>query len=52
MGNTWDGGLEREYPDTVEYCDILFFDACDVGLCSVVRRADCGGEVISGGRDG
>lgn len=36
----------------MEYCDILFLEACDVGRCSVVRRPEWGGDVINGGRDG
>lgn len=51
MGKMCDGGREREYPDTLEYWDILFLEAWDVWRCSV-RRAERGGEVIRGGKDG
>lgn len=40
MGNTCDGGRERDMPDMVEYCESLFFEACDVERCIVGRRAD------------
>lgn len=34
----------------MEYCESLFFDACESGRCKLDRRA--GGEVISGGSGG
>lgn len=51
MGNSWEGGREREGIElTVEYCDRRFLDACDIGRGSVLLRA--GGEVMSGGSGG
>ena len=49
-GKICDGGRDLEGMELVEYCDNLFFDACEVGLCKVDRRA--GGDVISGGKGG
>ena len=49
-GNTCEGGRDLEGTELVEYCDNLFFDAWEIGLCKVVRRA--GGDVISGGSGG
>jgi hypothetical protein len=45
-----DGGRDLEGIELTEYCDNLFFDACEVGRCRVDRRE--GGDVISGGNGG
>lgn len=45
-----DGGRDLEGIEFTEYCDNLFFDACEVGLCRVDRRE--GGDVINGGNGG
>lgn len=50
MGNTWEGGRDLEGTEWVEYCESLFFDACEFGRCKVERRE--GGDVTSGGRGG
>ena len=42
-----EGGLERAAPEPVEYWDSRCFEACDIGLGSVLRRE--GGEVMRGG---
>lgn len=45
-----DGGRDLEGMEFTEYCDNLFFDACEVGRCRLVRRE--GGDVINGGNGG
>ena len=49
MGKTWDTGRDRGGMEPVEYCDSLFFDACDIGRERLVRRT--GGDAASGGNE-
>lgn len=46
----WDGGLDLEGPEVLEYCDSRFFDAYERGRWRVDRLA--GGDVINGGNGG
>ena len=49
----YEGGRDRDGIEAVEYCDSLFFGACDIGLgrtvCGVPELSD---DVIRGGRTG
>ena len=53
---TWkicDGGLDfGALSDTTEYCDSLFFDAWESGLCRFERAAGDGDDVIKGCKAG
>ncbi len=45
-----DGGRDLEGTEFAEYCDNLFFEACERGRCRFDRRV--GGDVINGGKGG
>jgi hypothetical protein len=53
MGKICDGGRDLDGADWFEYCDSLFFEACEDGRCRFDLRA--GGEVsmaVKGGWSG
>lgn len=49
MGNACDGGRDLDGTEPTEYCDSRFFEGCDMGRDSVVRR-DGVDVVVMGGR--